>query len=158
MVGNVCPQISAQSIRKWCFNWFRNHLARFQHINYFHCFSKVVKHNCYSFGLINRMHNAGNCSHAPLRSYFKVLWPWSFSSFADLYFFSLSFFCLSAFPSLLWLRWVAVLQSHMPVVHRTANQTWQCDCRQNRECEETVLLYTHTDSLRPNWTALPVAR
>lgn len=55
MAWDVCPQIFAQSRRRWSSNWYSSHLAEFQSINYFRFFSEVIECNCDSFALINRM-------------------------------------------------------------------------------------------------------
>lgn len=55
MARDVCPQIFAQSRRRWSSNWNSSYLAEFQSINYFRRFSKVIECNCDSFALINRM-------------------------------------------------------------------------------------------------------
>lgn len=55
MAWDVCPQIFAQSRRRWSSNWYSSHLAEFQSINYLRRFSEVIECNCDSFALINRM-------------------------------------------------------------------------------------------------------
>lgn len=118
MVWDVCPQIFTQSFRRLRSNWCRNHLARLQHINYFHCFSKLIEHNYYSFALINRMLNTSTMPGTVALQLLEVISKIKVCRVCGNFSFSLTL-------SLSLLLWVAVSQIHMPVVHRAANQIWQ---------------------------------
>lgn len=136
MEWNVCPQIFTQSFRRLCSNWCRKHLARLQHINYFHCFSKLIEYNYYSFALINRMLNTNTIPVTVARKLWEVISKIkSVESVAIFHFLSLYFF-LSCY------EW----QCHRSTCLWCIMQQIKYDskgCRHHGECEETELLYTH---------------
>lgn len=175
MARDVCPQIFAQSRRRWSSNWNSSYLAEFQSINYFRRFSKVIECNCDSFALINRMQMprcgdtmAETCGGRAFGSYFRD------ESARGLPLRRSSLLCRRSFQSLSLAHRVSLARSFSPVVtdnlcdsshHPVPPPASPCgksnmtartvdimeNVRRDRHC-------THTNSRRLNWTALAVTR